>query len=230
MSYIQKSIKNWAEDDRPREKLMAKGQRILSDSELLAIIMGSGNKEASAVELAKQIMDSVDNNWNNLSNLSMKDLCQFKGIGPAKATSIMTALEIGRRKAAQELPERTKISASKDIFVLMNALIGDLQVEEFWVLFLNQRNDVLKKKQIGLGGISFSPVDLRVIFKEAFAESATGIVLVHNHPSGSLKPSEADIRLTKKIKEASAFLEIELIDHVIITQKAYFSFADECIL
>ncbi|MDD3771734.1 MAG: DNA repair protein RadC [Weeksellaceae bacterium] len=230
MSYSQKSIKNWAMDDRPREKMMEKGSRALSDSELLAIIMGSGSKDISAVELAKQILNSVDNNWNNLSKLSVKDLCQFKGIGPAKAISIITALEIGRRKAAQDLPKKPHITCSKDVFTLMNSILGDLKVEEFWVIYLNQKSKVIGKKQISLGGISFTAVDLRIIFEQALKENATGIILVHNHPSGTLKPSNADKKLTESIKNAGNILNIELIEHVIITQKSYFSFVDEGLL
>jgi len=227
MHYQQKSIKNWAQDDRPREKLSLKGQRALSDSELLAIIMGSGSRNESAVELAKRILASVDNNWNNLSRLSVNDLCKFKGIGEAKAISIITALEIGRRKAAQELPEKPKIKESKDIFAVMQNVIGDLNVEEFWVLYLNQGNFVIKKEQIGRGGISQVSVDVRIIMKTALEEFATSIILIHNHPSGTLNPSRSDHHLTEKIKKAAQTLDIELLDHLIITQKAYFSFADE---
>lgn len=227
MSYQQKSIKNWAEDDRPREKLSLKGQRALSDSELLAIIMGSGSRSESAVELAKRILDSVDNNWNNLSRLSVQDLCKFKGIGEAKAISIITALEIGRRKAAQEIPEKTKIKGSTDIFRIMEGLMGDLNVEEFWVLYLNQGNFVIRKEQISRGGINQTFVDVRVIMKSALEIFATGIILVHNHPSGNLNPSSSDYKLTAMIQEAAKTLDIEVLDHLIIAQKAYFSFADE---
>lgn len=227
MTYQQKSIKNWAEDDRPREKLSLKGERVLSDSELLAIIMGSGSRNESAVELAKRILNSVDNNWNNLSRLSIKDLCKFKGIGEAKAISIITALEIGRRKAIHELPEKPKITRSRDIFQVMQSIIGDLNVEEFWVLYLNQGNFVVKKELIGRGGISQVAVDVRIIMKIALEEYATGIVLAHNHPSGNLNPSRDDDRLTEKIKSAARTLDIQLLDHLILNQKSYFSFADE---
>ena len=230
MDYQQKSIKNWAEDDRPREKLLSKGQRILSDSELLAIIMGSGSREESAVELAKRILNSVGNNWNNLSQLSVKDLCKFKGVGEAKAISIITALEIGKRRAAQEFPERPKIVSSKDSFQVLHSLIGDLPVEEFWVLYLNQGNFVVKKEQISKGGINQTAVDVRIIMKIALEERATSILIAHNHPSGNLRPSKADIEITRKIKEAGKILDIELLDHLILTQKTYFSFADEGIL
>ena len=230
MSYEQKSIKNWAEDDRPREKLLLKGRNSLSDSELLAIIMGSGSRDESAVELAKRILSSVENNWNNLSTLSVKDLCKFKGIGEAKAISIITALEIGRRRAAQGLVEKPKITTSNDAFVLLQSWIGDSQVEEFWVLYLNQRNSVIRKEQISKGGISQTSVDIRVILKIGLEEMATGIILAHNHPSGNLKPSDSDKQITQKIKEAGSIMDIEVLDHLIVTQKAYFSFADEGIL
>lgn len=230
MSYQQKSIKNWAEDDRPREKLLLKGRNSLSDSELLAIIMGSGSRDESAVELAKRILNSVENNWNNLSTLSVKDLCKFKGVGEAKAISIITALEIGRRRAAQGLIEKPKITCSQDAFVIFQSLIGDTQIEEFWVLFLNQANFVIRKEQISKGGISQTSVDVRVILKTALEEMATGIILAHNHPSGNLKPSESDRQITQKIKASGQTMDIAVLDHLIVTQKAYFSFADEAIL
>lgn len=230
MSYQQKSIKNWAEDDRPREKLLMKGRRSLSDSELLAIIMGSGSRDESAVELAKRIFSSVENNWNNLSTLSVKDLCNFKGIGEAKAISIITALEIGRRRAAQGLIEKPKIICSQDAFLLLQNYMGDSKVEEFWVLYLNQGNFIIRKEQISKGGISQTSVDIRVILKWALEAMATGLILGHNHPSGNLKPSEADKQITRKIKEAGKTMDIEVLDHLIITQKTYFSFADEGML
>lgn len=230
MDYQPNSIKNWAEDDRPREKLLLKGQRVLSDSELLAIIMGSGSRDESAVDLAKRILASVENNWNNLSRLSVKDLCKFKGVGEAKAISIITALEIGRRRASQGLLEKPKINSSQDAFVLLQSIIGDLPVEEFWVLYLNQGNFVVRKEQISKGGINQTSVDLRIILKVALEEMATSLILAHNHPSRNLKPSQADINLTRKIKEAALSLDIEVFDHLIVTQKSYFSFADEGIL
>ena len=230
MNYQQKSIKNWAQDDRPREKLLLKGRNSLSDSELLAIIMGSGSRNESAVELAKKILASVGNNWNNLSMLTVKDLCKFKGVGEAKAISIITALEIGRRKAAQALSEKPKIGTSKDAFVIFQSMMGDSTVEEFWVLFLNQANFVIHKEQISKGGISQTSVDIRIILKIALEEMATGLILGHNHPSGNLKPSESDKQITRKIKEAGKMMDIDVLDHLIITQKAYFSFAEEGML
>jgi DNA repair protein RadC len=230
MGYRQKSIKNWAEDDRPREKMLSKGQQSLSDSELLAILLRSGDRQNSALDLAKQILASVDNNWNDLSRLSVKELCRFKGVGPVKAVTVITALEIGRRKATQELSVKPRIRSATDIFELMQPLLGDLNTEEFWVLYLNQKNLVLKKERISAGGITQTVVDPRLIFKHALLEGATGIVLVHNHPSSNLKPSHSDKSITSKIKTAARSLDIEVLDHVIITQKNYFSFAEEGLL
>lgn len=227
MNYQQKSIRNWAEDDRPREKLLLKGQQALSDSELLAIILGSGSRDESAVDLAKRIMRSANHNWNNLAQLSVKDLCQFKGVGDAKAISIITALEIGRRRAAQAVHEKPKITSSQEAFMLLQTYISDSLTEEFWVLYLNQGNFVVRKEQISKGGISQTSVDLRVIFKIALQEMATSIILAHNHPSGNLNPSKADINLTEKIITAGKNLDIQVLDHLIVTQKSYFSFADE---
>ena len=221
------SIKYLAEDDRPREKFLLKGKSSLSDSELLAIIMGSGNREDTAVELGRKILDSVDNNWHNLSLLSISDLTKFKGVGEAKAIAIATALEIGRRKASQELPEKPQIQSAKDVFKILHPLMGDLRTEEFWVLFVNQSNKVLAKEKISQGGISGTIVDIRLVFKTAFEQFATGIFIAHNHPSGSLKPSMEDIKITKQIAEAGKILNIPLIDHVIITQHSFFSFANE---
>jgi DNA repair protein RadC len=224
------SIKFLAEDDRPREKFVLKGKSALSDSELLAIIMSSGSREESAVELARRILESVGNNWHNLSLLNLQDLIKFKGIGEAKAISISAALEIGRRKAAQEVPEKIKIANSKDAFKVFHPLLADLSTEEFWVIFLNQSNKILGKSQLSTGGINFSLVDLRVLFKLALEFSCSAIMIAHNHPSGNLKPSQADNTITKEISNAGKILKIELLDHLIITQSNYFSYADEDLL
>ncbi|WP_124642114.1 MULTISPECIES: RadC family protein [Amniculibacterium] len=224
------SIKFLAEDDRPREKFLLKGKASLSDSELLAIIMGSGNREDSAVELARKILDSVDNNWHHLSLLTTADLMKFKGIGEAKAIAIATALEIGRRKAAQELPEKTQISSANDVFKLLHPYLGDLRTEEFWVVFVNQHNKVLLKEKISQGGISGTVVDVRIILKKALEQMATGIFIAHNHPSGNLKPSQEDLKITKQISDAGKLMNIVLIDHLIITQTSFYSFANENLL
>ncbi len=221
------TIKNWNEDDRPREKLALKGRSSLSDAELLAIIMGSGNREESAVELAKRILQSAQNNWNELAKFTIEDLCKFKGVGEAKAISIITALEIGRRRNSQEVLERAKISSSHDAAIILQQQIGDLPNEEFWVMFLNQGNRIIKTEQISRGGITQTSVDVRLIFKRALELMATAMILSHNHPSGNLNPSEADKNLTKKINEAAKFFDIQILDHVIVSQKDYYSFADE---
>ncbi|WP_312075841.1 RadC family protein [Chryseobacterium sp.] len=221
------SIKFLAEDDRPREKFLLKGKNSLSDSELLAIIMGSGSRDETAVELARKILASVDNNWHQLSLLTIKDLMKFKGVGEVKAISIATALEIGRRRAAQEIPEKPQITSSRDAYQVLKIHLSDLRTEEFWALFLNQNNRVIHISQLTQGGISQSLVDLRVLFKIAMDHFATGIIVSHNHPSGNLKPSQEDINITKKIREAGDLLNIQLLDHLIITQNSYLSFADE---
>ncbi|WP_347219941.1 DNA repair protein RadC [Chryseobacterium sp.] len=224
------SLKLLAEDDRPREKFLQKGKNSLSDSELLAIIMGSGNREESVVELARKILTSVNNNWHQLSLLSVKDLMKFKGIGEAKAISIITALEIGRRRAVQEIPEKSVIGNSYDAYSILKNQLSDLRTEEFWAIFLNSSNKVLYTSQLTQGGISQSIVDVRVLFKTALEHFSTGIIIAHNHPSGSLKPSKEDINITQKIKEAGKILSIQLLDHIIITQNSYFSFSDAGLL
>jgi DNA repair protein RadC len=224
------SIKFLAEDDRPREKFLSKGKNSLSDSELLAIIMGSGNKDETAVELARKILASVNNNWNQLSLLSIKDLMKFKGIGEVKAISIATALEIGRRRANQLIPEKPVISSSNDAYLILKNHLSDLRTEEFWAIFLNQSNKVIHLTQLTQGGINQSIVDIRVLFRTALDHFSTGIIIAHNHPSGNLKPSKEDIDITQKIKEAGNLLSIQLLDHLIITQNSYFSFSDEGLL
>ncbi|MBD3905107.1 DNA repair protein RadC [Chryseobacterium sp. Ch-15] len=224
------SIKFLAEDDRPREKFLLKGKNSLSDSELLAIIMGSGSRDETAVELARKILTSVDNNWHQLSLLSIKDLMKFKGIGEVKAISIASALEIGKRRASQEIPEKPTISSSKDAYNILKIHLSDLRTEEFWALFLNQSNKVIHIAQLTQGGINQSIVDIRILFKTALEYFSTGIIISHNHPSGNLKPSAEDISITKKVKEAGNVMSIQLLDHLIITQNAYTSFADEGLL
>jgi len=223
----KQSIKNWNEDDRPREKLALKGRSSLSDAELLAIIIGSGNRDESAVELAKRILKYANHNWNELAKYSIQDLCKFKGVGEAKAISIITALEIGRRRNSQEVLERNKITSSQDAAIILQQKIGDLPIEEFWVMYLNQGNRIIKTEQISRGGITQTAVDVRIIFKLGIELMATAIILSHNHPSGNLIPSEADKNLTKKIIEASKHIDIQILDHIIVSQKDFFSFADE---
>ena len=224
------SIKFLAEDDRPREKFLLKGKSALSDSELLAIIMRNGSRKETAIELARKILDSVGNNWHELSKLSLQDLMKFHGVGQVKAIEISVALEIGRRRAAQEIPEKIKITDSKTTFSVLHPFLSDLQTEEFWAIFLNQNNKILHKTRLTSGGINQSIVDVRVLFKLALEHFSTGLIIAHNHPSGSLKPSQEDIKITKTIKDASNILQITLLDHIIVAQNSYFSFADEGLL
>ncbi|MFK6999661.1 RadC family protein [Flavobacterium oreochromis] len=223
-------INQWAEDDRPREKFLTKGKIALSDSELLAILIGSGTRNESAVQLCQRILASANNNLNQLGKLSIQQLIEFKGVGEAKALSIAAALELGRRRKEEAIEEITTITSSSQVYSLMQPVIGELPHEEFWVLFLNNSNKLIYKTQISKGGITGTIVDTRLVYKLAFDHFATGIILLHNHPSGRLNPSEADIKLTKKIIEAGKHLDILVLDHLIITEKAYFSFADENLL
>jgi DNA repair protein RadC len=232
MNYENKltSIKSWAEDDRPREKLILKGKTALSDAELIAILLGSGSRNESAVDLAKRILSSIDNNLNKLGKLSVSDLQKFKGIGEAKAISIITALELGRRRRLEEAMVVPKITSSKSVFELMQPLIGELQHEEFWIVYLNNSNKVLLKEQSSKGGLTGTLVDVRLVFKKALDLFATAIILCHNHPSGKLQPSQADKSITEKLKRAGETLDIKVLDHLIITENAYFSFADESLI
>ncbi|QOD62294.1 DNA repair protein RadC [Polaribacter haliotis] len=224
------TIKSWALDDRPREKLIAKGKASLSDAELVAILIGSGNKKESAVALSKRILNYVNGNINELAKLSVEKLTEFNGIGEAKAISIITALELGKRRQFENTLEKPKIGSSKDVANVMQLVIGDLEHEEFWVLFLNNSNKVMAKSQISKGGLTATIVDVRLLFKRALELASVAIIVCHNHPSGKLQPSNADKQLTQKIKDAGTTLDIKLLDHLIITQKDYFSFADEGVL
>jgi DNA repair protein RadC len=224
------SIKNWSQDDQPREKLRDKGKSVLSDAELIAILIGSGNRNESAVALCQRILASVNNNLSALGKLSINQLIEFNGIGEAKAISIIAALELGRRRRVEDALEHHKISSSRSVFELMQPLVGELPHEEFWIIYLNNSNKVIRKIQLSKGGITGTLVDIRLALKKALEVGATGIILVHNHPSGTLKPSEADKQLTKKLKTAGESLDIKVLDHVIITEKSYFSFADENVL
>jgi len=224
------SIKNWNEDDRPREKLLLKGRAALSDAELIAILIGSGSRNESAVSLSQRILASVSNNLSELGRLSIPELMEFKGIGEAKAICIAAAMELGRRRRAEAALERKKITSSGSVFEYVQPIIGELPHEEFWILYLNNSNKIIKSTQLSKGGITGTVVDVRLAFKEALQLGAVGIILAHNHPSGTLKPSQADIQLTKKLKTAGESLDIKVLDHLIITEKAYFSFADENML
>lgn len=221
------SIKNWAEEDRPREKMLQKGKEALSDAELLAILIGSGNKNESAVDLSKRILAQAENNIALLAKMDVVDLMKFKGIGEAKAITIAAALELGRRRREQPAKEKDAISSSKDAYHLLYAVFADNHYEEFWILLLNRANKVIKKVQISEGGGAQTVVDVKKIFKAAVDFRAHSIICAHNHPSGSLKPSEQDIKITQQIKDAGTILQIQLLDHVIFGGDHYFSFADE---
>ena len=224
------SIKNWSQDDRPREKLRDKGSRVLSDAELLAILIGSGTVQESAVELSKRILSSVGHNLQNLGKLSIAQLLNIKGIGEAKAIKIKAAMELSRRRRESNPTQLDKINTSLSAFEIMQPLLGHLSHEEFWVLYLNRSNKIVAKTQLSKGGMTSTIVDVRIILKQALEHSATAILLAHNHPSGMLKPSISDKQLTQKLKLASESLDIKVLDHIIVTEKSYFSFADESLL
>ena len=227
--YVNKiSIKAWAEADRPREKLLLKGKQNLTDAELIAILIGSGNRELSAVGLAQIILQSANQNLNELGKSTVEDLKENKGIGEAKAISIIAALELGRRRQLSDLREKPQIRSSQDAYREMAPIIQDLPHEEFWVLILNRANRILAKKKISSGGVSGTMVDAKLIFNKALmVQTACSIMLFHNHPSGGLTPSQADISLTRKLKEAGKVLDIQVLDHLIISERGYYSFADE---
>lgn len=224
------NIKSWSPEDRPREKLLLKGNQALSDAELVAILIGSGTPKLSAVELSKKILLQVNNNLNDLARLTVKDLMKIKGIGEAKAITIVAALELGRRRKETDPEEKPKISSSRDAFELLKSDLMDLPKEEFWVLCLNRANRVIKKKRVSEGGVSGTVADPKIIYKLALEELASGVIVAHNHPSGNLQPSQNDIDLTRKLKEAGKFLEISLLDHLIVANQKYLSFADEGML
>jgi DNA repair protein RadC len=224
------SIKQWAKDDRPREKLLISGAENLSNSELLAILIHNGSKEKTAVDLAKEILKLGKDNLSELGKLSIKDLMKIKGIGEAKAITIVAALELGRRRQASLPLGKTMITASTDIANFLKAKLKDYGHEVFAVLFLNRANKINHFEIISEGGITGTVADPRIILKKALEEEATSVVLCHNHPSGSLKPSRADEELTRKIKQAASYFDIAVLDHIIVSEEGYYSFADEGIL
>lgn len=224
------SIKSWAEEDRPREKLAEKGKAALSDAELIAILLGSGSRDVTAVELSKTILNSVGNNLNELGKMDISALTVFKGIGPAKAISIVAAMELGRRRKEMASAVKRVITCSNDAFLEIQDSLSDLPHEEFWILLMNRANKIIGKKNVSKGGVSGTVADAKLIFKPAIEKLASSVILCHNHPSGNLKPSDADLKLTAKLKEAGKCLDIPVLDHLIIGDNAYFSFADEGIL
>lgn len=223
-------ILSWAEEDRPREKLVLKGRSSLSDAELLGILIGSGTRSLSAVDVCKIILQESGQDLNQLARLSVKDLQKFKGIGEAKAISIVAALELGRRRKEAAPTKRPQITCSQDAYDIIKPELWDQPHEEFWLLMLNRANQVIRKERCSTGGVSGTVTDPKIIFKAALQHLASAMILIHNHPSGNLKPSEADLKITKKLKEAGAMLDIPILDHVIFADGGYYSFADEGIL
>jgi DNA repair protein RadC len=223
-------IRSWSEDDKPREKLLLKGKTALSDAELIAILIGSGSRNESAVSLSQRILASVDYNLNALGKLSVNQLNHFKGIGDAKAITIQAAMELGRRRRLEAAVELQKITSSKTIFDIMQPIIGELAYEEFWIIYLNNANKIISKSQLSKGGITGTVVDVRLVFKTALELGAVGIILAHNHPSGTIQPSEADKQITQKLKSGGEQLDIRILDHIIVTETQYFSFSDAGIL
>ena len=224
------SIKNWASEDRPREKLISKGRLSLTDAELLAILIASGNTKESAVDIGKRILSANQNNLNKLGKMSLKQLTSFNGIGQARAVTIIAAMELGRRRRGEEAIEKVKITSSSSVFEVMQPVIGELDHEEFWILYLNNSNKIIEQFQISKGGITGTLVDVRITLRKALELGAVSLILAHNHPSGNLNPSEADKQLTRKLKTAAESLDIKILDHIIVTEKSYFSFADEGLL
>jgi DNA repair protein RadC len=222
-----RSISSWAEEDRPREKMLLKGRQSLSDAELIAIMLGSGSAGESALGLAQRILASVDNNLHELGKRSIQEFQRFKGVGEAKAITIAAALELGRRRQISDLRERPKVASSRDAFNAIASLLTDLYHEEFWLLMLNKANEVVAREKLSAGGMAGTVADVKLAFKLALDARASAIIAVHNHPSGNLKPSEADISLTKKLKEAGKILDLPLLDHLIVSERGYYSFADE---
>ena len=221
------TINQWAEEDRPREKMMMHGASALSNAELLAILIGSGNAEESAVELMRKMLNDYHNNLNELGKASIEELCRYKGIGSAKAISILAASELGKRRKEETVKERITILSSKDVYECFYPLMCDLPTEECWVLLLNQASKVIDKVKISAGGLSATAVDVRCILREALMKRASAIVLCHNHPSGNIRPSKEDDLLTKHVAQASGCMDIRLVDHIILTDGAFYSYADE---
>lgn len=220
-------MKAWAEEDRPREKLILKGKHSLTDAELIAILIGSGNNNETAVDLARKILSGSSNNLSALGKMNVAELMKYKGIGEAKAISIVAALELGKRRKESKEERTEKLTSSREAVDLMQPLLGDLLHEEFWIIFLNRANYIIGKQQISIGGMSGTVADPRMIFKAALDRKAVSIILCHNHPSGNNQPSASDIQLTKNISEAGRVLEITVLDHIIVTQHGFYSFADE---
>jgi DNA repair protein RadC len=227
---MNRSIKHWAEDDRPREKMILKGRSVLSDAELLAIILGSGSRDKSALELAQELLGHADNDLTRFSKYNLKEMCKFKGVGPAKAVAVVAALELGRRRRDSEPVKIQKITSSQMVYEHIRPYLQDLQHEEFFVLLLNRANEILKTERISVGGMSGTVADGKLIFRSAIEQSAHGLILIHNHPSGQLQPSDNDKSLTRKMVEFGKYIDLPVLDHVIYTDRGYYSFADQGVL
>lgn len=225
-----RAITAWAEEDRPREKMLLKGKNALSDTELLAILLGSGTVGQSAVALAQTILGSVEFNLHELGKRSVAELRRFKGVGEAKAITIAAALELGRRRQLSDLRQRPRITGSRDAFQAIASLLNDLHHEEFWLLLLNKANEVIARERLSTGGTAGTVVDIKVVFKTALDARAAAAIAVHNHPSGNLQPSQADIDLTRRLRKAGELLDLPILDHLIVSERGYFSFADEGML
>ncbi|MBI9055350.1 MAG: DNA repair protein RadC [Bacteroidales bacterium] len=225
--YTSLKIKDWALEDRPREKLLKKGISSLSDAEIIAILLGSGTRNESAVDLSKKVLKNANNNLNELGKLGIPDLTKIKGIGEAKAITIMAALELGRRRKMSEIINKKKITCSNDVFELFQPVIGDLPHEEFWILLLNRSNGIIEKFKISQGGIAGTVIDIKIILKNAIEKLASSIILCHNHPSGNKNPSSADDSITQKLKTGADLVDISVLDHIVIADTKYYSFADE---
>jgi DNA repair protein RadC len=225
--YTSLKIKDWALEDRPREKLLKKGISSLSDAEIIAILLGSGTRNESAVDLSKKVLKNANNNLNELGKLGIPDLTKIKGIGEAKAITIMAALELGRRRKMSEIINKKKITCSNDVFELFQPVIGDLPHEEFWILLLNRSNGIIEKFKISQGGVAGTVIDIKIILKNAIEKLASSIILCHNHPSGNKNPSSADDSITQKLKTGADLVDISVLDHIVIADTKYFSFADE---
>lgn len=228
--YKRLTIKDWAVEDRPREKMLKNGISSLSDAELVAILLRSGNSTETAVALAQRVLSLSNNNLNELGKFNINQFTKIKGIGEAKAISIMAALELGRRRKSEERIQRNQISSSQDVIDIFQPILADIPHEEFWVLLLNKSNKVIDRVRVSQGGVAGTIVDVRIILKAAIEKLASAVIVVHNHPSGNPNPSDKDISITKKLKEASLLLDITLLDHIIITDSTCYSMADEGIL
>lgn len=230
LNYDKPGIKAWAVEDRPREKMIRRGISALTDGELIAILISSGNSKESAIDLSRRIMETVHHNLHELGKLNCDELTHFRGIGKAKAVTLLAAMELGRRRNQSEALENGQVKGSKDAANYLRPEIGDLSHEEFWVLFLNRQNKILGKQKLSQGGMTGTVIDVRLVLKLALEKHATSLIFAHNHPSGNLEPSDADRKITRQLKEAAALMEIPVIDHLIVTQSGYFSFADEGML